>query len=75
MKEILYVHVVNFLFRGWIRSIKSHGSVALPLLESPESVEYNISKDLGFFFTGQKGQCGCSFMAHWFPIGRGLACI
>ncbi|CAN4076835.1 unnamed protein product [Withania somnifera] len=61
--------VVNFLLRGWIRSLDSHGSVALPLLDSPESVECDIVKDLEFFGEGPERSARVQFygsmVPHW----------
>lgn len=51
---ILHVQIVNFLLRGWIKNIESHSSVALPLLDSPESIEYDIVRDLEFVRQGMK---------------------
>ncbi|XP_010279530.1 PREDICTED: pheophytinase, chloroplastic-like [Nelumbo nucifera] len=46
--------VVNYLLRGWIRNLDSQGSIALPLLEDPESVEYGVSGDLEFVRDGSR---------------------
>ncbi|KAG9143682.1 hypothetical protein Leryth_024629 [Lithospermum erythrorhizon] len=40
--------VVNFLLRGWIKSLESSGSVALPLLGGSESVDVDVARDLEF---------------------------
>ncbi|XP_009764564.1 pheophytinase, chloroplastic isoform X1 [Nicotiana tabacum] len=61
--------VVNFLLRGWVRSLESHGSVALPLLETPENVDYDIARDLEFSREGLKRsvlvQFYGSMIPHW----------
>ncbi|XP_077210715.1 pheophytinase [Tasmannia lanceolata] len=44
--------VVDYLLRGWIRHLDSQGSASLPLLDDPESVHYDISRDLEFFKEG-----------------------
>lgn len=47
--------VVNFLLRGWIKNLESEGSVALPLLDDPESTTLsNIARDLEFPRDGSK---------------------
>ncbi|KAI3845872.1 hypothetical protein MKX03_012066 [Papaver bracteatum] len=46
--------VVNYLLRGWVRSLESQGSVAMPLLDNPESVEYGVSRDLEFVREGSQ---------------------
>lgn len=40
--------VVNFLLRGWIRSVETKGSVALPLLDSPKSAAFDTSREVKF---------------------------
>lgn len=40
--------VVNFLMRGWITNLESHGSIPLPLLDDPEFEEYGVSRDLEY---------------------------
>lgn len=40
--------VVNFLLRGWIRNLETKGSVALPLLDSPESAAFDCSREVKF---------------------------
>ncbi|CAA2985150.1 pheophytinase, chloroplastic-like [Olea europaea subsp. europaea] len=40
--------VVNFLLRGWIRNLESNNSVALPLLDNPDDVNYDVVADLEF---------------------------
>lgn len=46
--------VVNYLLRGWVRSLESQGSVAMPLLDDPESAEYGVSRDLEFVREGSQ---------------------
>lgn len=46
--------VVNYLLRGWINNIESHGSSALPLLDDSHSIQNGISKDLEFTREGSK---------------------
>ena len=52
--NVIFTQIVNYLLRGWIRNLDSQGSVELPLLETPESVQYSISRDLEFFREGSK---------------------
>lgn len=40
--------VVNFLLRGWIKSLESNDSVALPLLSGTECVDFDVAQDLEF---------------------------
>lgn len=40
--------VVNFLVRGWIKSVESGGTVVLPLLDDSEELGYEVTKDLEF---------------------------
>ncbi|KAL5725030.1 hypothetical protein ACHQM5_008226 [Ranunculus cassubicifolius] len=46
--------VVNYLLRGWIKTVESQGCVALPLLDESESVEYSTSRELEFVRKGSK---------------------
>ncbi|KAG9135394.1 hypothetical protein Leryth_007156 [Lithospermum erythrorhizon] len=40
--------VVNFLLRGWIKSLESEGAAPLPLLDSQQCVEHDIIGDFEF---------------------------
>ncbi|KAI3918034.1 hypothetical protein MKW92_053786 [Papaver armeniacum] len=46
--------VVNYLLRGWVGSLESQGSVAMPLLDDPEFVDYGVSRDLEFVREGSQ---------------------
>ncbi|KAF9592794.1 hypothetical protein IFM89_017364 [Coptis chinensis] len=46
--------VVNYLLRGWIRTLESQGSVALPLMDDPKPIQYGVSRDLEFFRDGSR---------------------
>ncbi|KAL0413665.1 UNVERIFIED_CONTAM: Pheophytinase, chloroplastic [Sesamum radiatum] len=46
--------VVNFLLRGWIQNLESNGSIMLPLLDGPENVDCNVTKDLEFTREGSR---------------------
>lgn len=58
---ILDMQVVNFLLRGWIRNVESQGSVELPLLDCPESFQYDFSKDLEFTRDGSRKSVRVNF--------------
>ncbi|KAJ6345389.1 hypothetical protein OIU78_008121 [Salix suchowensis] len=45
---------VNYLLRGWIKNLESHGSVALPLHDDAEVVENSIARDLEFVREGSR---------------------
>lgn len=60
--------VVNFLLRGWIRTLESNGSVALPLLDDSEPVEYSISRDLEFIRDGSRKSVEVRFFGSKFTI-------
>ncbi|KAI0511739.1 hypothetical protein KFK09_012371 [Dendrobium nobile] len=40
--------VVNYLLRGWIKSLESEGSLSLPLLEQPELTEKIFSREVEY---------------------------
>ncbi|XAR63487.1 hypothetical protein NMG60_11023440 [Bertholletia excelsa] len=44
--------VVNYLLRGWIRNLESRGSIALPLLDNPECIHHDFTRDLEFYREG-----------------------
>ncbi|GAB4828033.1 hypothetical protein Ancab_034946 [Ancistrocladus abbreviatus] len=46
--------VVNYLLRGWIKNLESQGSVALPLLDEAEAMDYDLTKNLEFVREGSK---------------------
>ena len=45
---------MNYLLRGWIGNLESKGSVALPLLDDPENVQYGTTRDLEFVREGSR---------------------
>nr|GMC84637.1 putative disease resistance protein RGA3 [Ipomoea batatas] len=53
--------VVNFLLRGWIRSLESSGLVTLPLLDSPECAAFDISREVEFIRGGLKKSVNVQF--------------
>jgi len=46
--------VVNFLLRGWIRSLESEGSIALPLLDDPNLVQPDHWREMEFMKMGSQ---------------------
>lgn len=68
--------IVNFLLRGWIKNVESDSSVALPLLDYPESVEYDVVKELEFVRQGVKKSAKVQFYgsmtSQWERLGMFL---
>ncbi|XP_068663377.1 pheophytinase, chloroplastic [Aristolochia californica] len=60
--------VVNFLLRGWIRNLETEGSVALPLLDDPESVDNGFSRDLEFVRDGSRKSVRVRFFGNKYSI-------
>lgn len=73
---ILHVQIVNYLLRGWIKNIESDNSVALPLLDYPESIEYDVVKELEFVRQGMKRSVKVQFYgsvtSQWERLGMFL---
>lgn len=46
--------VVNFLLRGWIRSVESEGSIPLPLLDDPNLVQPDQWREMEFMKMGRR---------------------
>ncbi|XP_031374295.1 pheophytinase, chloroplastic isoform X2 [Punica granatum] len=46
--------VVNYLLRGWIKSLEAEGSISLPLLDDVEAPQNSIIRDLEFVREGAK---------------------
>lgn len=59
---------VNYLLRGWIKNLESHGSVALPLHEDSEVVENSIARDLEFVREGSRKSVIVRFFGSRFSI-------
>lgn len=59
---------VNYLLRGWIKNLESHGSVALPLHEDAEVVENSIARDLEFVREGSRKSVIVRFFGSRFSI-------
>ncbi|KAL2536803.1 Pheophytinase [Forsythia ovata] len=53
--------VVNFLLRGWIQNLESQGNAALPLLDTPESVDDHFVWDLEFIREGSRKSTRAKF--------------
>ncbi|XP_031092558.1 pheophytinase, chloroplastic-like [Ipomoea triloba] len=62
--------VVNFLLRGWITSLESKGSVALPLLDSPESAALDFFKELEFVREGLRKPVNVQFYGSNFSFWK-----
>lgn len=60
--------VVNYLLRGWIMNLESQGSVALPLLDSPESVQHDILSDVEFVKEGSRKSVRVRFFGSNFSV-------
>ncbi|XP_050385743.1 pheophytinase, chloroplastic [Argentina anserina] len=60
--------VVNYLLRGWIKNLESQGSVALPLLDTQESTQINIARDLEFIRDGSKKSVKVRFFGSKFSL-------
>jgi hypothetical protein len=59
---------VNYLLRGWIENLETHGSVALPLLDDEESIKYSIAKDLEFLRDGSSKSVRVRFFGSSFSL-------
>ncbi|XP_022876638.1 pheophytinase, chloroplastic-like isoform X1 [Olea europaea var. sylvestris] len=64
--------VVNFLLRGWIQYLESQGSIALPLLDTPQSVRYDFAWDLEFIREGSRKSTRVKFLMPSFSIWNRL---
>ncbi|KAF8403757.1 hypothetical protein HHK36_011862 [Tetracentron sinense] len=60
--------VVNYLLRGWIGNLESQGSVVLPLLDDPTSIQYGISRDLEFVREGSRRLVRVHFFGSRFSV-------
>ncbi|XP_065866200.1 pheophytinase, chloroplastic isoform X1 [Euphorbia lathyris] len=60
--------VVNFLLRGYIKNIESHGSAVLPLLDDTESIQHSISRELEFTRKGSRKSVNVLFFGSKFSI-------
>ncbi|KAA8515616.1 hypothetical protein F0562_018773 [Nyssa sinensis] len=60
--------VVNYLLRGWIRSLESERSVALPLLDDPNFIQYDIARDLEFVREGSRKSVRVQFFGSRFSL-------
>lgn len=59
---------MNYLLRGWITNLESQGSVALPLLDSPESVQHDILSDVEFVKEGSRKSVRVRFFGSNFSV-------
>ncbi|XP_021736483.1 pheophytinase, chloroplastic-like [Chenopodium quinoa] len=62
--------VVNYLLRGWIKSVESKGSITLPLLDDPEAVQYDLTKDVEFIREGSKKLVRVRFFGSQFSLWK-----
>eukprot|EP01018_Ginkgo_biloba_P029226 Gb_35057 [translate_table: standard] len=56
--------VVNFLLRGWIRSLESEGSVAYPLHDNPDLLQSNFWREMEFVKKGSRKSVGARVVAN-----------
>ncbi|KAK1553455.1 hypothetical protein Q3G72_035477, partial [Acer saccharum] len=64
--------VVNYLLRGWIQNLESKGSVALPLLDDTESIQYSIARDVEFVREGSKKSVSVTFYGSKFSLWNNI---
>ncbi|KAA8520199.1 hypothetical protein F0562_014455 [Nyssa sinensis] len=64
--------VMNYLLRGWIRNLESQGSVALPLLDDTDCIQYDIARELEFIREGSRKSVRVQFFgsrfSSWYRI-------
>ncbi|KAL2896332.1 Pheophytinase chloroplastic [Bienertia sinuspersici] len=60
--------VVNYILHGWIKSQESKGSITLPLLDDPEAVQYDLTKDVEFDREGSKKLVKVRFFGSQFSL-------
>ncbi|XP_015881565.1 pheophytinase, chloroplastic-like [Ziziphus jujuba] len=60
--------VVNYLLRGWIKNLESHGSITLPLLDDSANVQSDITKDLEFVRDGAAKSVSVHFFGSEFSL-------
>ncbi|KAB1224941.1 Pheophytinase, chloroplastic [Morella rubra] len=65
--------VVNYLLRGWIRSLETQGSIAFPLLDDGESIQYSIARDLEFVRDGSRKSVRVHFFGPKFSLWNMIA--
>lgn len=58
----IQVQVVNYLLRGWIKSLEAEGSIPLPLLEGSEAPQHSVRRDLEFVREGAKKSVNVRFV-------------
>lgn len=72
---VVATQVVNYLLRGWIKNLESHGSNTLPLLDDPESVQYDITKDLEFVRDGSARSVSVRFFGSKFSLWNQISSL
>ncbi|KAK4592049.1 hypothetical protein RGQ29_016507 [Quercus rubra] len=60
--------VVNYLLRGWIKNLETQGSIALPLLDDGESIDYSIARELEFVRDGSRKSLSVRFFGSKFSL-------
>ncbi|XP_043724545.1 pheophytinase, chloroplastic [Telopea speciosissima] len=60
--------VVNYLLRGWIRNIETQGSVGLPLIDDPASIQFSVLRELEFVREGSRKSVVVSFFGSRFSV-------
>nr|XP_023924561.1 pheophytinase, chloroplastic isoform X2 [Quercus suber] len=60
--------VVNYLLRGWIKNLETQGSIALPLLDDCESIDYSIARELEFVRDGSRKSLSVRFFGSKFLL-------
>uniref|UniRef100_A0A2P2JBM4 AB hydrolase-1 domain-containing protein n=1 Tax=Rhizophora mucronata TaxID=61149 RepID=A0A2P2JBM4_RHIMU len=60
--------VVNYLLRGWIKNLESHGLVTLPLLDDAEIIQYSVARELEFVREGSRKSVSVQFYGSKFSL-------
>ena len=66
------IQVVNYLLRGWIKSLESNSSVTLPLLNDAEAQakKYDLTKDVEFVREGSEKLVRVRFFGSQFSLWK-----
>ncbi|TKY67950.1 Pheophytinase [Spatholobus suberectus] len=60
--------VINFLLRGWIRNLESHGSISLPLLDELDCLKNADARELEFIREGSRKLVTVRFFGSRFSL-------
>lgn len=67
--------MVNYLLRGWIKSLEAEGSIPLPLLDGSGAPQHSVLRDMEFMREGEKKSVSVRFVESKFLLWNRISSL